>query len=78
MSSHTVTVVTKHSIDASGAERLHLLGIEVVRDAVTGLIHKADQLVAVSTESGAEIPCDAAASLFRAAYRSAEVVLRMA
>jgi thioredoxin reductase len=55
-----VTVVTRHSLDSSGAERLRLLGIEVLDDEVTGLIHKDDQLVAVSTESGAEIPCDAA------------------
>jgi thioredoxin reductase len=60
MWSTNVRVVTKHSFDASGAERLRLLGIEVVRDEVTGLIHKDDRLVAVSTESGAEIPCDAA------------------
>ena len=55
-----VTVVTKHSFDANNAEQLHLLGIEIVRDEVTGLIHKDDRLVAVATESGVEIPCDAA------------------
>jgi thioredoxin reductase len=60
MWSPNVRVVTKHSFDASGAERLRLLGIEVVRDEVTGLVHQDDRLVAVSTESGAEIPCDAA------------------
>ena len=60
MWSPNVRVVTKHSFDASGAERLRLLGIEVVRDEVTGLVHEDDRLVAVSTESGAEIPCDAA------------------
>lgn len=60
MWSPKVRVVTKHSFDASGAERLRLLGIEVVRDQVTGLVHENDRLVAVSTESGAEIPCDAA------------------
>ena len=43
-----------------GAERLRLLGIEVVCDEVTGLVHQDDRLVAVSTESGAEIPCDVA------------------
>jgi thioredoxin reductase len=60
MWSSKVSVVTKHSFDASGAERLRLLGIEVVGDEVTGLVHENDRLVAVSTESGAEIPCDAA------------------
>ena len=60
MWSPKVSVVTKHSFDASGAERLGLLGIEVVRDEVTGLVHKDDRLVAVSTESSGEIPCDAA------------------
>jgi hypothetical protein len=54
-----VAVVTQHSFDANSAERLHLLGIELVCDEVTGLIHKDDRLVAVSTESGAEIPCAA-------------------
>jgi hypothetical protein len=33
--------VTKHSFDASGAERLRLLGIEVVRNEVTGLVPEA-------------------------------------
>jgi thioredoxin reductase len=60
MWSPKVTIVTKHSFDASSAERLRLLGIEVVRDEVTGLIHQNDRLVALSTESGREIPCDAA------------------
>ena len=60
MWSPSVRVVTKHSFDASGAERLRLLGIEVVCDEVTGLVHEDDRLVAVSTESGAEIPCNAA------------------
>ena len=60
MWSPNVRVVTNHSFDASGGERLRLLGIEVVRDEVTGLVHEDDRLIAVSTESGAEIPCDAA------------------
>jgi thioredoxin reductase len=55
-----VTVVTKHSLDPAGADRLRLLGVGVLHDEVTGLIHKDDRLVAVSTESGLEIPCDAA------------------
>jgi thioredoxin reductase len=60
MWSPNVKVVTKHSFDPSGAERLRLLGIEVIRDEVIGLVHEDDRLVAVSTESGSEIPCDAA------------------
>jgi thioredoxin reductase len=60
MWSPRVTVVTKQPLDPAGADRLGVLGIEVVRDEVKGLIHKDNQLVAVSTESGAQIPCDAA------------------
>lgn len=60
MWSPDVTVVTKHSLDPAGADRLRLLGIGVLHDEVTGLIHIDDRLVAVSTESGLEIPCDAA------------------
>ena len=60
MWSPNVRVVTKQSFDESGAERLRLLGIEVVRDEVTGLVHQDDRLVAVSTGNGAEIPCDVA------------------
>ena len=60
MWSPNVRVVTKHAFDASSAERLRLLGLEVVCDEETGLVHQDDRLVAVSTKSGAEIPCDAA------------------
>jgi thioredoxin reductase len=60
MWSPNVTIVTKHSLDPAGADQLHLLGVGVLHDEVTGLIHKDDRLVAVSTESGLEIPCDAA------------------
>jgi thioredoxin reductase len=60
MWSPRVTVVTKELPDAAGAERLRLLGIRLIHDHVTGLIHNEDRLVAVSTESGVEIPCDAA------------------
>jgi thioredoxin reductase len=55
-----VTVVTKQSLDPAGADRLGVLGIEVVRDEVRGLIHKDKRLVGVSTESGQHIQCDAA------------------
>ena len=60
MWSPRVTVVTKQSLDPAGADRLGVLAIEVVRDEVKGLIHQDNQLVAGSTESGAQIPCDAA------------------
>jgi thioredoxin reductase len=39
---------------------LRLLGIQILHDEVTGLVHQDDRLVALSTESGQEIPCDAA------------------
>jgi len=44
MWSPNVSVVTKHSFDATGAERLRLLGIEVVRDEVTGLFTRMNGL----------------------------------
>lgn len=55
-----VTVVAERPLEPAGAERLSLLGIEVVLDRVTGLIHANDRLVALATESGTQIPCDAA------------------
>jgi thioredoxin reductase len=69
MWSSRVTVVSQEVPDAAGAERLRRLGVRVVHDHVTGLVHDEDRLVAVSTESGIEIPCDAAwiAARFRAA-----------
>ena len=48
-------VVTKHAFDASDADRLGVLGIEVVRHEVGGLVHQYYRLGTVSTESGAEI-----------------------
>jgi thioredoxin reductase len=60
MWSPRVTVVTRDLPDAAGAERLRLLGVNLIQDRVTGLIHNEDVLVAVSTENGVEIPCDAA------------------
>ncbi len=60
MWSHHVTVVTKHSLDPAGVERLRLLSIAVLNDQVSGLVHHDDRLVGVSTESGGTIPCDAA------------------
>jgi len=40
-----VGVVTKYSFDGSSAERLRPLGIEVVRDEVTGLVLEAQFLM---------------------------------
>jgi thioredoxin reductase len=60
MWSREVSVVTNHLLDPAGAERLGLLGIKVVHDEVTGLVHEHGRLVAVSTESGVGLPCDAA------------------
>jgi thioredoxin reductase len=37
-----------------------MLGIQILHDEVTGLVHQDDRLVALSTESGQKIPCDAA------------------
>jgi hypothetical protein len=51
MWSPRVTVVTKRSLDPAGADRLGVLGVEVVRDEIRGLIHDDKQLVGVSTES---------------------------
>ena len=60
MWSPDVTVISKHPLDSVGADRLRLLGIRILLDEVTGIVHKDDRLVALSTESGQEIPCDAA------------------
>ena len=55
-----VTVITERPLDPAGAERLSLLGVKVVHDHVTGLIHANERLAALATESGAHIACDAA------------------
>jgi thioredoxin reductase len=55
-----VTVITEHELDRNGVERLGLLGISMVRDEVSGLVHQDDRLVAVSTVRGRQIDCDAA------------------
>lgn len=64
-----VTVVTEHQLEPAGAEKLDLLGIKMMRDRVTGLVHENERLVALATESGAHIACDAAwiAAPFQAA-----------
>lgn len=54
-----VTVVSKHAFNETDAERLRLLDIRITPDEVSGLVHRDSRLVGVSTESGAEIACDA-------------------
>jgi thioredoxin reductase len=55
-----VTIVTEHPLEPAEVERLSLLGIKVVHDHVTGLIHAHERLVALATERGARIACEAA------------------
>lgn len=64
-----VTVVSMATFDEAGEERLRLLGIDIVRAEVTGLVHRDQRLIGVSTASGSMIACDAAwiASKYRAA-----------
>ncbi len=67
--SPSVTVVTPHEFDPEALDRLHGLGVGIVRDEVTALVRQDDRLVAVSTAGGTELPCDAVfvAAAFRAA-----------
>lgn len=55
-----VTVVVERPLEPVGAENLGLLGVKVMRDQVTGLVHENERLVALATRSGAHIACDAA------------------
>jgi thioredoxin reductase len=55
-----VTVVTKQPLEPAGAERLRVLGIQLLIDDVIGLVHENGRLVRLTTESGGDIPCDAA------------------
>jgi thioredoxin reductase len=55
-----VTVVTEHPLEPEEAEKLSLLGIKLVRDRVTGLVHENEHLAALALESGAHLACDAA------------------
>lgn len=57
--SPSVTVVTPHEFDSEALDRLHGLGVMIVRDEVTALVRQDDRLVAVSTAGGTEVPCDA-------------------
>jgi thioredoxin reductase len=58
--SPNVIVITSGDLDPKGLENLHLLGIPVIRDEVTGVVHRNYKLVGVTTKNGIEIPCDAA------------------
>lgn len=58
--SSNVTVITEADLDPVGLEKLSLLGIPVVRDEVTGVLHEDGRLVAVTTASGTRIEADAA------------------
>ena len=53
-----VTVVSPHQFNAVDAERLALLGIDVVDDEVASLIHEDQRLVAVTTSRWQRIPCN--------------------
>ncbi|MBC8153748.1 MAG: NAD(P)/FAD-dependent oxidoreductase [Bacteroidetes bacterium] len=53
-----VTVVTSHEFEPVVNERLHKLGVVVVRDEVSALVRRDDRLIAVSTDGGKTIPCD--------------------
>jgi len=53
-------VVSRHRFDATDTERLRLLDTGIADDEVAGLVHSGDRLVAVATERGTEVPCDAA------------------
>ena len=53
-----VTVITKHAFDSTTTERLRAFGVTVVQDEVTAL-RRRDGRLAMSTERGQEILCDA-------------------
>ncbi|MBO0781635.1 MAG: NAD(P)/FAD-dependent oxidoreductase [Ktedonobacteraceae bacterium] len=57
--SPSVTVVTPHEFDSTALDRLHELGVEIVRDEVTALVRQDGRLVSVSTAGGTEVPTDA-------------------
>jgi thioredoxin reductase len=54
-----VTVITGAHIDPAGLDRLNLLGIPVISDEVSAVIHRDGRLVAVTTISGKQIEADA-------------------
>jgi thioredoxin reductase len=55
-----VSVITGAELDPAGLEKLKLLGIPVVPDEVSGVLHRDGRLVAVTTASGRQIEADAA------------------
>lgn len=59
MWSDKVTVVSNHAFNQDDSSKLRLLGIPVIQDVITGLIHEDDKLVAVLTSTGTRIACDA-------------------
>lgn len=58
--SSQVAVITGADLDPAGLEKLNLLGIPVIRDEVSGLLHQDGRLVAVTTASGRQFEADAA------------------
>ena len=59
MWSTDITVISHHNFSKYDSERLALLGIRIVVDEITGLIHEGQKLKGVRTEKGDYIPCDA-------------------
>lgn len=56
-----VTVVTPEGLESSAMERLGLLGIPVIHDEISGLVHHKDgHVMALASRSGKEVACDAA------------------
>jgi thioredoxin reductase len=58
--SSLVTVISEADLDPAGLEKLNLLGIPVIRDEVSGVLHRDGRLVAVTTASGRQVEADAA------------------
>src|SRR3546814_11131499 len=59
MWSTNITVVSPHQFSEDESEQLALLGVRIVEDEITGLIHEDQQLTGVTTAKGDCIPCDA-------------------
>ena len=58
--SSQVTVITGAELDEAGLEKLRLLGIPVIHDEVSGVLHRDGRLVAVTTASGRQVEAAAA------------------
>lgn len=50
--------MSSHSFSHADAERLGLLGIDVVNDEIASLVHEGERLVAVTTSGQLRIPCN--------------------